>query len=160
MNKVSDPQQIQLILEQFIPYRLSILTNIISSSLSDTYKEKFQLSITEWRILAVLGEYPGVSADEVSTKTQMEKSSLSRAIAKLILRKLIQREFSQIDQRRSILTLTESGLSIYNKVVPLAVEFERQLLKCFSGSEYEQFSKLLERLFQHVGKRYSSNIIG
>ena len=145
MNKVSDPQQIQLILEQFIPYRLSILTNIISSSLSDTYKEKFQLSITEWRILAVLGEYPGVSADEVSTKTQMEKSSLSRAIAKLIRRKLIQREFSQIDQRRSILTLTESGLSIYNKVVPLAVEFERQLLKCFSGSEYEQFSKLLER---------------
>tara|TARA_B100001013_G_scaffold144683_1_gene85453 strand:+ start:811 stop:1278 length:468 start_codon:yes stop_codon:yes gene_type:complete len=145
MNKVSDPLQIQLILEQFIPYRLSILTNIISSSLSDTYKEKFQLSITEWRILAVLGEYPGVSADEVSTKTQMEKSSLSRAIAKLILRKLIQREFSQIDQRRSILTLTESGLSIYNKVVPLAVEFERQLLKCFSGSEYEQFSKLLER---------------
>ena len=152
MNKVSDPQQIQLILEQFIPYRLSILTNIISSSLSDTYKEKFQLSITEWRILAVLGEYPGVSADEVSTKTQMEKSSLSRAIAKLIRRKLIQREFSQIDQRRSILTLTESGLSIYNKVVPLAVEFERQLLKCFSGSEYEHFSKLLERLFQHVGK--------
>ena len=145
MNKVSDPQQIQLILEQFIPYRLSILTNIISSSLSETYKEKFQLSITEWRILAVLGEYPGVSADEVSTKTQMEKSSLSRAIAKLIRRKLIQREFSQIDQRRSILTLTESGLSIYNKVVPLAVEFERQLLKCFSGSEYEQFSKLLER---------------
>ena len=145
MNKDSDPQQIQLILEQFIPYRLSILTNIISSSLSDTYKEKFQLSITEWRILAVLGEYPGVSADEVSTKTQMEKSSLSRAIAKLIRRKLIQREFSQIDQRRSILTLTESGLSIYNKVVPLAVEFERQLLKCFSGSEYEQFSKLLER---------------
>ena len=145
MNKVSDPQQIQLILEQFIPYRLSILTNIISSSLSDTYKEKFQLSITEWRILAVLGEYPGVSADEVSTKTQMEKSSLSRAIAKLIRRKLIQREFSQIDQRRSILTLTESGLSIYNKVVPLAVEFERQLLKCFSGSEYEQFRKLLER---------------
>ena len=152
MNKVSDPQQIQLILEQFIPYRLSILTNIISSSLSDTYKGKFQLSITEWRILAVLGEYPGVSADEVSTKTQMEKSSLSRAIAKLIRRKLIQREFSQIDQRRSILTLTESGLSIYNKVVPLAVEFERQLLKCFSGSEYEQFSKLLERLFQHVGR--------
>ncbi len=152
MKKNPVSENVQLRLEHFLPYRLSILTNIISNSFSDTYKEKFQLSITEWRILAVLGEYPGVSADEVSTKTQMEKSSLSRAIAKLIRRKLIQREFSQIDQRRSILTLTESGLSIYNKVVPLAVEFERQLLKCFSGSEYEQFSKLLERLFQHVGK--------
>jgi len=81
-------------------------------------------------------DLPGITRIPIQFCTQ---------IAKLILRKLIQREFSQIDQRRSILTLTESGLSIYNKVVPLAVEFERQLLKCFSGSEYEQFSKLLER---------------
>ena len=71
MKKNPVSENVQLRLEHFFPYRLSILTNIISSALSDTYKEKFQLSITEWRILAVLGEYPGVSADEVSTKTQM-----------------------------------------------------------------------------------------
>ena len=102
--------------------------------------------------MAVLGEYPKISADEVTIKTQIEKSILSRAIAKLLLRKLIEREFSKTDRRRSILTLTASGMSVYEEVVPLALQYESQLLKCFSGSEYEQFSKLLERLFQHVGK--------
>ena len=39
--------------------------------------------------MAVLGEYPGISADEVSLKTQIEKSILSRAISKLLQRKLV-----------------------------------------------------------------------
>jgi len=43
-------------------------------------------------------------------------------------------------------------MSVFEEVVPLALQYESQLLKCFSGREYEQFSKLLERLFQHVGK--------
>ena len=152
MKKNPVSENVQLRLEHFLPYRLSILTNKISASIADTYRGKFGLSITEWRIMAVLGEYPKISADEVSIKTQIEKSILSRAIAKLLLRKFIEREFSETDRRRSILTLTASGMSVYDEVVPLALQYESQLLKCFRGSEYEQFSKLLERLFQHVGK--------
>ena len=152
MKKNPVSENVQLRLEHFLPYRLSILTNKISASIADTYRGKFGLSITEWRIMAVLGEYPKISADEVSIKTQIEKSILSRAIAKLLLRKLIEREFSETDRRRSILTLTASGMSVYEEVVPLALQYESQLLKCFSGREYEQFSKLLERLFQHVGR--------
>ena len=151
MKKKPVSENVQLRLEHFLPYRFSILTNKISASIADTYRGKFGLSITEWRIMAVLGEYPKISADEVSIKTQIEKSILSRAIAKLLLRKFIEREFSETDRRRSILTLTASGMSVYEEVVPLALQYESQLLKCFSGSEYEQFSKLLERLFQHVG---------
>ena len=60
-------------LERYLPYRLSILSNRISALISETYSVKFALSITEWRIMAVLGEYPGVSADEVSLNTQIEK---------------------------------------------------------------------------------------
>ena len=150
MKKKPVSENVQLRLEHFLPYRLSILTNKISASIADTYRGKFGLSITEWRIMAVLGEYPKISADEVSIKTQIEKSILSRAIAKLLLRKLIEREFSKTDRRRSILTLTASGMSVYEEVVPLALQYESQLLKCFSKRECEQFSLLLERLHQAV----------
>ena len=150
MKKKPVSENVQLRLEHFLPYRLSILTNKISASIADTYRGKFGLSITEWRIMAVLGEYPKISADEVSIKTQIEKSILSRAIAKLLLRKLIEREFSKTDRRRSILTLTASGMSVYEEVVPLALQYESQLLKCFSKRECEQFSLLLESLHQAV----------
>ena len=139
-------------LERYLPYRLSILSNRISALISETYSAKFALSITEWRIMAVLGEYPGVSADEVSLKTQIEKSILSRAISKLLQRKLLERAFDPADKRRSMLRLTETGLSVYDELVPISYDYEQQLLTCFSDSESQQFSELIDRLYAHAEK--------
>lgn len=143
MNKV-------LTLERYLPYRLSILSNRISAMIATTYSDKFALSITEWRIMAVLGESPGVSADEVSSKTQLEKSILSRAIARLLRRNLIKRGFRRNDKRRSMLGLTRTGQSVYDEIVPVSCEYERRLLTCFSDAECEQFSMLTDRLYQHA----------
>ena len=150
-NKNKKAQQI-LQLERYLPYRLSILSNRISALISETYSAKFALSITEWRIMAVLGEYPGVSADEVSLKTQIEKSILSRAISKLLQRKLLEREFDPADKRRSMLRLTKAGLSVYDELVPISYDYEQQLLTCFSDAESKQFSELIDRLYEHAEK--------
>jgi hypothetical protein len=40
---------------------LSILSNRIGNLISATYGSRFALSITEWRIMAVLDEYPDIS---------------------------------------------------------------------------------------------------
>ena len=71
-----------LTLERYLPYRLSILSNKVSGIVAQTYKDKFALSVTEWRIMAVLGEYSGISADEVSLKTQIEKSLIKPSSCK------------------------------------------------------------------------------
>ena len=136
--------------ERYLPYRLSILSNRISALISEIYSDKFALSITEWRIMAVLGEYPDVSADEVSLKTQIEKSILSRAINKLVQRKLLQREFDPLDRRRSMLRLTATGLSVYDEVVPVSYDYEKALVSCFTDAEREQFSEFIDRLYQHA----------
>jgi len=139
-----------LTLERFLPYRLSILSNKVSAIVAESYHDKFALSVTDWRIMAVLGEYPGLSADEVSEKTQIEKSMLSRAISKLLQRKLIMREFDSSDRRRSILTLTDTGLSVYDDIVPISYEYEQQLLKCLNKQEQDQLSELIDRLYIHA----------
>jgi DNA-binding MarR family transcriptional regulator len=141
-----------LTLERYLPYRLSILSNSISSMIAETYSDKFALSITEWRIMAVLGEYPDVSADEVSLKTQIEKSILSRAINKLLNRHLVAREFNPSDKRRSMLNLTETGLSVYEEIVPVAYAMEQELLACFNKEEQQQFGGLVDRLYDHARK--------
>jgi DNA-binding MarR family transcriptional regulator len=139
-----------LTLEQFFPYQLSLSSNKISSLFADIYHEKFALSITQWRIMAILGEYPDSSADDVSHKTQIEKSILSRAISKLLQRKLIQRVFSETDKRRSMLSLTNTGIEVYSEIVPLSYACEETLLNCFSQDEKKQFSLLLDKLYQHA----------
>ena len=148
-KKSLQPHKI-LQLERYLPYRLSILSNRISALISEIYSDKFALSIIEWRIMAVLGEYPDVSADEVSLKTQIEKSILSRAINKLVQRKLLQREFDPLDRRRSMLRLTATGLSVYDEVVPVSYDYEKALVSRFTDAEREQFSEFIDRLYQHA----------
>ena len=139
-----------LTLERFLPYRLSILSNKVSDIVAQTYKDKFALSITEWRIMAVLGEYPGISADEISVKTQLEKSILSRAISKLLKRNLIDRITAADDRRRSEIYLSETGKNVYEEIVPLSYDYEKQLLSCLSPSEKQVFSELIDRLYGHA----------
>lgn len=139
-----------LTLERYLPYRLSILSNRTSTLVAESYKDRFGLSITEWRIMAVLGEYSGVSADEISLKTQIEKSLISRAIGKLLKRNLIQRQISKEDKRRSQIELSSMGYDVYSQIVPLSLAYEQQLLSCLSQQEQEDLSNLIDRLYLHA----------
>jgi len=150
MVKKSAQHPAVLTLERFLPYRLSILSNRISGVIAETYKDKFALSITEWRIMAVLGEYPGASADEVSLKVQIEKSMISRALQKLLVRRLVSRELDESDRRRQNLSLTKTGLEIYQQVVPVSYDYENLLQECFSMEERDVFDSLIDRLYEHA----------
>ena len=66
----------ELILENFLPYRLSILSNTVSSMIATTYNKRFGLSIPEWRVIAVLGRFPGLSAVEVAERTLSRRESV------------------------------------------------------------------------------------
>lgn len=143
-------EQRHLKLERFMPYRLSILSNKVSGIIASTYKDKFALSITEWRIMAVLGEHPGISADEISVKTQLEKSILSRAISKLLKRNLIERSIASDDRRRSEIRLSTTGMTVYREIVPLSYQYETALLSCLSDAEQKQLSDIIDRLYAHA----------
>lgn len=100
--------------------------------------------------MAVLGEYSGASADEISVKIQIEKSIVSRALQKLLTRHLVSRKVDDADRRRQNLTLTKTGLEIYQQVVPVSYNYEDRLQQCFSKKEREIFDGLVDRLYQHA----------
>jgi len=133
-------------LEHFLPYRLSVLSNLISQTLADTYAERFAIGITEWRVIAVLGRHPGLSANGVAERTAMDKVAVSRTIARLLERELVQRDTHGDDRRRSVLELSESGYRIYDEVVPLALVRERELLTYFSDEDKRLLDVLLSKL--------------
>lgn len=135
-----------LILEQFLPYRLSVLSNIISGSIADFYADTFDLSIPEWRVMAVLARNPGMSAAEVAEKTEMDKVAVSRAVARLLKSKRIKRKFATDDKRRSILELSAQGRKIYAKVIPSAKAYEKKLIEALSKEDLETLSDILVRL--------------
>lgn len=136
----------QLILEDFLPYRLSILSNTVSSTIANTYDKRFGLSIPEWRVIAVLGRFPGLSAVEVAERTLMDKVAVSRAVSKLLKGGRIDRQFADADRRRSILNLSEEGRRVHDEIAPLALQFEEDLLHGLGEDEIHTLNVLIERL--------------
>lgn len=65
-------------LEHFLPYRLSVLSNTVSTALAGAYARRFGLSIPQWRVIAVLARTPGLSAAAVAERTAMDKVAVSR----------------------------------------------------------------------------------
>ena len=136
----------ELVLEEFLPYKLAILSNLISGSIAAIYEERYKLSMPEWRVMAVLSRFPGSSAVQVAERTLMDKVAVSRAVAKLIATGRIDRRIAVSDKRRSVLQLTADGARIYAEVAPLALNFEKELLQGLDSHELATFGKLLERL--------------
>ena len=141
-----DPGAGGLELEQFLPYRLSVLSNRISGAIAREYSQRFGLGVTEWRVMAVVGRYPDLSAGEVAQRTAMDKVAVSRAVASLLESGRLQRDIHGGDRRRSVLRLSPAGHAIYDEVAPLALAFERNLLGDMEAAERALLFRLLDRL--------------
>ena len=136
----------KLHLERFLPYRLSVLSNTVSSAIAAAYFMNFGLSIPEWRVMAVLAANPGLSAAEVTARTAMDKVAVSRAVATLLSAGRLQRTTAPADRRRTHLSLTAAGSRVYAQVVPMALKYERQLVAPLSKSELATLDRVLRVL--------------
>lgn len=136
----------ELILEDFMPYRLAILSHTVSSLIARVYDKKFGLTIPEWRVIAIVGRFPGLSAVEVAERTMLDKVAVSRAVTKLIKAGRIDREFADADRRRSILTLSADGRKVHDEIAPLALEMEDDLLHGLNDEQIATLNTVIERL--------------
>jgi DNA-binding MarR family transcriptional regulator len=133
-------------LEHFLPYRLSILSNTISQAIADDYQRRYDISMTEWRVMAVLARFEGLSAREVAERTAMDKVAVSRALARLVEAGRVHRVTHDDDKRRSVLNLTEAGWTMHDEVAPMARAREREVLAKLDEEERAWLERILDKL--------------
>lgn len=136
----------ELRLERFLPYRLSVLSNRISQDIARLYSARFNLTITEWRVMAVLGHEGGLSANTVAERTAMDKVAVSRAVSALMAKKILNRQTDPADARRSSLKLSAKGYGVFDQIVPLALAYERRILASLEPAEQSQLLAILDKL--------------
>lgn len=148
------PADGSLRLEDFLPYRLNIVTQAVSQALSNIYSREFGISVPEWRILAALGEnrevngpdWPGMTARDLAHHGRMGKVMVSRAATSLIKRKLLARRANRTDRRESFLTMTKKGAGIYALIVPRAQAFQTRLKEGISPADSQAFDRVIQHL--------------
>lgn len=136
----------KLLLEDFLPYRLSLASNAVSQAIGRAYEADYELSMQEWRIVAVLAEGGELTQQEIVGRTKMDKVTVSRAARALEQRGILRRKPSSEDARSLRLSLTAEGRRIYVQVVPAAIDLEREVLKDFTARERADLEALLRRV--------------
>ena len=143
--RVNFPVMTRLVLDDFVPYRLSVTSNLVSDAIAQTYEALFGLTIPEWRVIAVVAEESGMNQAAVGVRTRMDKVTVSRTAVALVGRGLLTRG-AHDDRRSHRLTLTPAGQDLYAQVAPKALELEQRILAQFDPAEVRQFVSMLHRL--------------
>src|SRR5215472_14711999 len=142
----AEPHAAPLKLEEFLPYRLYVVANLVSQALSRIYVDRYGISVPEWRILVTLGQYEVMTAKAIGAHSHMHKTKVSRAVSALERRKLIDRRENRADRRETFLSLTPAGRAIYRDLAPSALEFARRLFETIEPADRAAFERAIDRL--------------
>lgn len=133
-------------LEEFLPYQLNVVANLVSQALSRIYAERYGIGVPEWRVLVTLGQYGVMTGKAIGTHSHMHKTKVSRAVAELEKRKLVLRRANRSDLRESFLSLTLEGRAIYQDLAPGALTFAKNLIETIDPADRVAFARALDRL--------------
>ena len=137
-------------LSSFLPYMLSITSNAVSGRIGQEYRQRFGLSVPEWRVMAILGDAGLLTQRELTERTLMDKVAVNRACKVLEDRGLAARTPNEHDGRSHLLDLTGQGREVHAQIMPLATEMERRMFACFDKGELQQFRQFLDRVRSQV----------
>jgi DNA-binding MarR family transcriptional regulator len=135
-----------LLLDDFIPFRLSFTSNLVSDTIARSYESLFGLSIPEWRLVAVIAETGGITQAEIGHRTRMDKVTVSRAAIALVERGLLERRANASDRRSHLLMLSDAGRTLYAAVAPKARDLEARIFAQFDPIEVAAFTAMLRRI--------------
>lgn len=139
-----DPSTLRL--DAFLPYRLSVVSNLVSDAIAGSYRALFGLRIAEWRLVAVLAEREGLTQQALCARTRMDKVAVSRAAIALSARGLIERAANPDDQRSMRLSLTADGRRLYAEIAPKALEMEARIFADFTDQSCRDLAAMLDRV--------------
>jgi DNA-binding MarR family transcriptional regulator len=133
-------------LEEFLPYRLNVVSSLASHALSSIYAKQYGIDIPEWRVLVTLGQYGEMTGKAVGEHSHMHKTKVSRAVATLEKRRYVARKVNRDDLREGLLSLTPSGRATFEKLVPIALDFVSRLVETLDATEKAALDRALRKI--------------
>jgi DNA-binding MarR family transcriptional regulator len=135
-----------LVLDAYLPYRLSVASNAVSGLIARAYQDRFGLGVPQWRLICVLAEDGALTQGQLVARTVMDKVTVSRSAQGLLKRRLVIRSDHHADGRSHVLQLSPQGERLYAEIAPLALAYEQALIAGLSPGEVEDLKRLLSRL--------------
>jgi len=136
-------------LEQFLPYRLyQAAEHAASQGFRATYSDRYGINRTEWRVLFNVGQYAPISAAQISRRSGIHKTRISRAVLKLEQKQWLHRLMSPQNRRQHELELTDMGEDIFTELSELASSYNNRLVAILDQYNLSEMMECLLKIEQ------------
>jgi DNA-binding MarR family transcriptional regulator len=134
------------VLDDSVFFKLVRVVNLTARPFNEGIGRQHGLSLSDWRVMTVVGSHPGTTASDVCARTGMDKMSVSRAIAALARKRRVSRKPDPHDGRRTLLELSAGGQRLFDQLSAGARAREQQLFGRISLQDQARLGALLDRL--------------
>lgn len=138
-------------LRSYLPYLLNRVGFAVTDAFSETLAGD-DLTVPMWRVLAVLLYHGPQRIGDLADLTSIETSTLSRLLGTMQRRKLVTRKRARNDARVVMVSLTERGRDLTERLVPAATDLETNLLGDLDADEIATLKRTLDKLYANVGR--------
>jgi DNA-binding MarR family transcriptional regulator len=136
---------IKLSLEHRSAYRFALISAQTTRSLTGLYR-KHGLTVGGWRTLSLIGNYEPIYPSSIAERTSVDPDKVTRAVDRLVGKKLVVRSTDKVDRRRIVLRLTARGRRSYDEIEKVRRQVEVEFLGVLSKEELASFYAILEKL--------------
>ena len=130
--------------ENYLGYLLARCSYEVSARFHQKLKSEGVHVIT-WRVLASIRKQP-YTVNEIARLVLVNQSTLSKALDRMELDKLIERQPLPDFRSKINVVITEKGETLINRLINMANEYEDRSFKHMSEAEMQQLRFLLRRL--------------
>lgn len=142
----SAPPQHHLTAERMLGQRIHAFSNMISGHFYRRTEQPFGVSLPEWRVLRSVLLEPGVSQGEIAIAQGLNVMNVSRAVAGLRKKGLVEAVPDPEDRRRTMLSSTELGREIGSDINARERMVYDHVFAVLDEGEVSQLNQLLDRV--------------
>lgn len=130
----------------WLSFRLNFTAFRFNDPVYRWIETRFGLVRPEFVALYAVGLKEGVAAKNIVASSGLPKNTLSRAIQKLLARRLLKREIDKGDLRSYVLRLTPAGRAIFDETMPIMLEQQSAMLAALTEAEQRTLCELMDKL--------------
>lgn len=104
------------------------------------------LSTQQWRVMRALAENEALDVSELAERCSLLRPSVSRIVQNLVARGIVHREVCSRDSRRSLVSITPTGLAVIEEIAPESEARYDYIESRFGEENLTQLYNLLQNL--------------
>jgi MarR family transcriptional regulator for hemolysin len=131
--------------DETTPWLVYKARHLLKKRIQNKLKD-YDISSEQWSVLNTVYMKKGCNQITLAEILLKDGATITRILNILENKKLVRREKSTHDKREYLIYLTEYGINLYNKALPVVVQNTKETDSIFSDSELKELHYLLNKL--------------